>query len=71
MFTVFSWFGLVHAYAANVERLVPNAWATATLSLNYISFIFFDVLFSVLVNDQVGLDIFSQNSVRLYYVHAI
>nr|NP_001345494.1 gustatory receptor 50 [Aedes aegypti] len=54
MFTVFSWFGLVHAYAANVEEsLVPNAWATVTLSLNYISLMFYDVLFSVLVNDQV------------------
>ncbi|EJY57860.1 AAEL017488-PA, partial [Aedes aegypti] len=53
LFTVFSWFGLVHAYAANVEDLIPYAWATVTLSLNYISFIFYDVLFSALVNKQV------------------
>ncbi|XP_019540435.2 uncharacterized protein LOC109411358 [Aedes albopictus] len=52
-FTVFSWFGLIHAYAARVDELVLHSWTTVTLSFNYISFVFYVVLFSAKVNDQI------------------
>nr|XP_029726256.1 uncharacterized protein LOC109426954 [Aedes albopictus] len=53
-FTVFSWFGLIHAYAARVDELVLHSWTTVTLSFNYISFVFYVVLFSARVNYQVN-----------------